>query len=247
MPVREEAIVYGVNAALAVARHRSEALLRVFHTRERRKVVGPLLSAAAISRRPYREVTSDELTRIAKTLHHEGVVVVCQPMPLVPFEALLAGLPISSVVVALDEIGNPHNLGAILRSAAFFGANAVLYPSAERQAHLSPAALRVAQGGAETVSCTAVSDLGAALRALTARGFECVAADPEGGRALVDHVFRRPTCIVLGNEGEGLSPSVRKACTVRLSIGVPGQTASVESLNVSVAAGILLSRAFLAS
>ena len=235
-----ESTVYGVNAALAVASHRPTAVLRVFHTAKTRKVVAPLLKLAAAQRRPYREVPDTELERIAKTLHHEGVVVVCRPLPL-RTEAELNARPVDApLYVALDEVGNPHNLGAILRTAAFFGAGAMLFPRDARSAHLSAAATRVAQGGAERVPCVGVDDLASALRTLARRGVQIVGADTRGGTPLERFVWRRPTCVVMGNEAQGLSKAVRAACTGLVSISGSG---GVESLNVSVAAGILIAQA----
>jgi TrmH RNA methyltransferase len=240
MSSETESTVYGVNAALAVAALRPDAILRVFHVPAVRLRVAPLLKAAAAHRRPYREVPDSELERIAKTVHHEGVVVVCRPLPLLD-EARLFGTPLTApLYVALDEVGNPHNLGAILRSAAFFGAGAMLFPREGRSAHVSAAATRIAQGGAERVPCYAVTDLATTLRRLSQGGVQVVGADTRGGVALARFVWRRPTCVVLGNEGEGLSKTVRAACSGLVSI--PGD-GGVESLNVSVAAGILLAAA----
>lgn len=237
-PKAEEAIVYGRHAALAVLQHRPDAILRVFHDEATRKIAAPLLKACAAARKPYREVGADELQRIAGTVHHEGLVVVTTPLPLVPWATFRKQLAKRGVVVALDEVGNPHNLGAILRTAAWFGAKGLLFASAERQATLSSAAVRVAQGGAEVVPCCVVPDLAVALKALAADGFAVVSADPEGGERL-DRLVP-PVVIVLGSEGGGVSREVRAACTKRVSI--PG-TGAVESLNVSVAAGILLAAA----
>jgi TrmH RNA methyltransferase len=237
MSARNEAVVYGINAALALAQHRPQAILRVFHHRDVRREVAPLLKAAATGRRPYREVDAEALQKLAQTTHHEGVVVVSTPLPLVGFDTLLAGVRPDALYVALDEVGNPHNLGAILRSAAYFGAAGVLVPESERQAALSAAAVRIAQGGAEVVPCCGVPDLAAALRRLAERGIASVAADTRGGVGIGRFTWPRGVCVVMGNEGEGLRPEIRAACAHRITIAGSG---AVESLNVSVAAGILL-------
>lgn len=235
-----ESTVYGVNAALAVATHRPTALLRVFHSPKTRKLVAPLLKLAAAQRRPYREVQEAELERIAKSVHHEGVVVVCRALPLKAEADLFASPLKAPLFVALDEVGNPHNLGAILRTAAFFGAGAMLFPRDGKSAHLSAAATRIAQGGAERVPCHGVDDLAATLRRLAQRGVQVVGADTRGGTPLPQVQWRRPVCVVMGNEAQGLSKSVRAACTGLVSITGGG---GVESLNVSVAAGILIAQA----
>lgn len=232
-------IVCGLHAAMAVLRHRPDAIRRVYYAPWRRHEVGPLLERTAALRRPYNEVAPEELEAVAGTVHHEGVVVETDPIEHVPLEALVRALPPDAVLVALDGVGNPHNLGAILRSAAWFGVAGVIVPQDDpRQARLSPAAVRVARGGAEVVPVVAVPNLAAALRRLADAGVTLVAAEAETGPSpLEGDPLPRPCCLVLGSEDQGLTPAVRVACKRRVSI--PG-TGAVESLNVSVAAGVLL-------
>lgn len=239
-PATDESVVYGLNAALALARHRPFAIQRVLYQRDVRDRLGPLLKATAAARRPYREVTAEDLEKVARTTHHEGVVVVAAPLPMIDFDTLLGRTRSDALLVALDDVGNPHNLGAILRSAAYFGAAGVLVVQSGRQAMLSSAAVRIAQGGAEVVPVCAVSDLGDALHRLTARGIVAVAADTRGGQSATRFAFPAGVCIVLGNEGAGLAAEARAACAQRITI--PG-TGEVESLNVAVAAGVLLALA----
>ncbi len=239
-PPQAESVVYGINAALALAKHRPEAILRVFHSPAVRLQVAPLLKAAAAHRRPYRELGTDELEKVAHTQHHEGVVVVASPVPLQSAEALFARLRPDGLYVAVDDVGNPHNLGAILRSAAYFGVAGLILPLTDRQASLSAAAVRIAQGGAEVVPAYGVPDLAATLRQMAARGVAPVAGDTRGGVNLRGFVWPRGVCLVMGNEGEGLATPVRAACGLRISIEGAGL---VESLNVSVAAGVLLASA----
>lgn len=232
-------IVCGLHASLAVLQHRPDAIRRVYYAESRRHEVGALLKHTATLRRPYNEVTPDELEAIAGTVHHEGVVVVADPVSFVPLDRLLAALPRDGFVVALDGVGNPHNVGAILRSAAWFGAAGLILPLEDpRQAALSPAAVRVARGGAEVVPVVGVQNLAHALRDLAQAGVTRVAAEAgTGGSPLEGEPLPRPCCLVLGSEDQGLTPAVRLACDRRVSI--PGSGA-VDSLNVSVAAGILL-------
>lgn len=238
---RRESVVYGVNAALAVAQHRPEAIRRVLYHADRRFVLGPLLKATAHHRRPYREVPAEDLQRAAKTLHHEGVVVVTAPLQLAPLSALIDAqdqAPSPGLYIALDSVQNPHNLGAIIRSAAWFGAAGVIFIAPERSG-LSAAALRIAQGGAEIVPCCGVSDMPGALMVLKGAGVRIVGAD-QNGRPTVGGAAGGPVCIVMGAENDGLSADVR--AVLDDCVAIPGSGA-VESLNVAVAAGILLSQA----
>lgn len=232
--------VCGLHACLAVFARRPEAIQRVYHATRRRGELGPLLSACAARRLPYNEVADEELERLARTTHHGGVVAFVEPPPALGLDALLAALPRDAVLLAADGVGNPHNLGAILRTAAWFGAAALVVPADKGQAGLSAAALRVAEGGGEHVPVVEVPDLGAALRRLAAAGVTCLAAEAGAGPSPLEADLPRPLLLLLGNEEEGVRPALRGACKGALSI--PG-TGAVESLNVSVAAGILLAAA----
>lgn len=234
---RDDAVIFGLRAALAVAQHRPEAIRRVFHDESRRRAIGPLLKATAALRRPYREVPSDELERVAGTVHHEGVVVVCDPLPLLEVDDMIEGMPADGVLLALDDVTNPHNQGAIVRSAAWFGAGVLL---GGETGPLNPAAVRVAQGGAELAPVAATANLAGALRRLVERGIPVIGADQNAKRRLLAQPLPRPVCLVLGNETHGLSAEVRAVCngTVRIA-----GTDAVESLNVAVSAGILLAAA----
>lgn len=237
---RQEQIVYGVHAALALAERRPDDIIRVFHTEARRLDVGPLLKATAARRRPYREVDEEEIARVAKTQHHEGVVVVARPLPMATMPEVLRIAEAGGTVIALDGVDNPHNIGAILRSAAWFGAKAMIIGGTDRRT-LSGAAQRIAQGGAEVVPCAVTDELPRALKALKDRGMRVFGADARSATSVPGASLPASLCLVLGNEGEGISSEVRRLCDQMISIAGSGQ---VESLNVSVAAGVLLAAAW---
>jgi TrmH RNA methyltransferase len=135
----------------------------------------------------------------------------------------------------LDGIGNPHNLGAIARSAAFFGARALLLSGDPRQADLSDAAFRTAEGGLEHLEVFRARDLPALLRGMRDR-FLTVAAVAAGGVSPAALPRGRPIALVLGNEEQGPSMPSLEACETRLTLTGSGL---VESLNVSAAAAVL--------
>ena len=140
------------------------------------------------------------------------------------------------MIVALDHVGNPHNAGAILRTAAFFGAHGLVLGSSEREA-LTPAALRVAEGGAEFVPVVHSADLVAALETLRAQGLGIIGADSKARMPLAALKWPKRCVLVLGHERDGLSPAVRKCCDAGIHIAGSG---AIDSLNVSVAAGVLI-------
>jgi TrmH RNA methyltransferase len=228
----------GPAAVLAAFAMRPDSMLRLFYLPTRRGMAGPLCAAMARARRPYREVQAEELARVAGTTHHGGIVAIALPrevqeLGMGPFPpALLAG----PVLPMLDGIGNPHNLGAIARSAAFFGCAGLLLSGDARQAGLSEAAYRTAEGGLEYLTLLGIGNPAVTLRALAPR-FTTVAAVASGGLAPAALPRGKPFVLVLGNEEQGLPPATIAACAQRVTLAGSGK---VESLNVSVAAAVLI-------
>ena len=235
----KESVVYGLRAVTALAQHRPGDLRRVLFIKAVRNHIGPILKTTAKQRKPYREVEKDDLDRVSGTPHHEGIVAIAKPLSTKPFGTMKETLMSSRCIIAADAITNPHNTGAILRSMAWFGAAAMLTES-ERMT-VNPAALRVAQGGAEHVPIVRCSNLARALSELAEGGVVTVAADQNAKGKLAQIRGLERVCIVLGNENQGLSSAGKRACTQQIKISGAGQ---VESLNVSVAAGIMLSTIF---
>lgn len=192
----------------------------------------------AKARRPYREVSPEELVRIAGTEHHGGIVAIAVPREVAelgvgPFPQALLSAP---VLPLLDGIGNPHNLGAIARSAAFFGCAGMLLSGDPRQAGLSDAAYRIAEGGLEHLTLMKLTNPAVALRALAPK-FSTVAAVAAGGVAPSELPRSKPFVLVMGNEETGLPGLTIAACAHRVTLPGSGR---VQSLNVSVAAAVLI-------
>jgi TrmH RNA methyltransferase len=228
--------VYGLSAALATFAQRPDAVLSIAHTEAVRAQVAEMLRAAAKKRIAYREVDEEALTKLAQSVHHEGVCLLVRPKPAPTLEALARATGQRGLVLALDGVQNPHNVGAILRSAAYFGAAALLYAS-EEASPLSAAARRVAEGGAEHVSVVHQAELAPALRQFEQAGFTIVGSDAHAPTSLGKFQWPARSVLVLGHEQRGLTKPVRALC--RSLIAIPG-SAQVDSLNVSVAAGIFL-------
>ncbi|GAB3515439.1 tRNA/rRNA methyltransferase [Pseudoxanthomonas daejeonensis] len=236
---REELRLYGLNAVQAVFDRRPEAIRKVYLAQSRIHALKPLLAWCVKHRVGYRVVEEEDLDRLAASSHHEGVVADVQRIEPLPLEAWLRGLAPGAPALAiwLDGVGNPHNFGAILRSAAHFGA-AVLLPARSPLA-LSGAAARVAEGGAEAVTLVRLPDAAAAFAPLRAAGFAMAATLVRGGDDLFGARLPQRLVYVMGAEGEGMDPALAAACELRLSI--PG-TGAVESLNVAAATAVFLSR-----
>lgn len=236
-PPGETDRIAGLSAVAAIFAQRPQSVLRLFYIPARRRDAGPFCKLMAAARRPYREVPPEELARIAGTGHHGGIVAVAMPQDVpelgAPFPPALLE---AQVLPVLDGVGNPHNLGAIARSAAFFGCSGLLLSGDPRQAGLSDAAYRTAEGGLEHLTLRHAPNLAVALRAMAPR-FTTVAAVAEGGVPPEQLPRGKPFALVLGNEELGPAPATIAACAHRLTLPGSGR---VESLNVSVAAGVLI-------
>ncbi len=234
---REEMRLYGVNAVRALFERRPEALRKLYLSDARAGRFGDVMKWCAANRVGYRVVPDDDLRKLAGSSHHEGVVADVLRTPPSALADWLRGLPAGpACAIWLDGVGNPHNLGAILRSAAHFGVAGLLVPdSGELQ--LSGAAARVAEGGAESVAMVQAGAAAKTLDALRAAGFVPVATLVEGGSDPFSMPLPDRLVYVMGAERSGMDRRLADACDLRVSIAGTG---AVESLNVAAATAVLL-------
>jgi TrmH RNA methyltransferase len=232
--------VAGLAAARAVLNVRPHDVRHIAYSPEARMQLAELLRSAAQQRIAYREVPAAELDKLAGTLHHEGISVQVKARPALAVDGVIRALEAGGFALALDRVRNPHNIGALLRSAAYFGASALLVGGDGEELRLTPAAVRTAEGGAEHVPVCFAPELCDALDRLARAGAQIVGADAHGGEDLARVRFDARCVLVLGNERSGLAPAVRRRCAGLVRIPGSGR---VDSLNVSVAAGILLAHA----
>lgn len=234
---REELRLYGLNAVRAVFARRPDAIRKVYLAEARIPAVQPLLRWCVANRVGYRVVDAADLQKLAASAHHEGIVAdVLRDTPA-PLSTWLRDLPAGpQCALWLDGVGNPHNFGAILRSAAHFGVAAILLPKDSTLA-LSGAAARVAEGGAEAVPLVRLGRADNSMAQLRGAGFRLAATVVEGGQDLFDGELPARLVYVMGAEGEGMDRAFAQACDLRVSI--PG-SGVVESLNVAAATAVLL-------
>jgi 23S rRNA (guanosine2251-2'-O)-methyltransferase len=176
------------------------------------------------------------LDRKAGGERHQGVVCYVSEMPTLSVEEVLAQAGSPGLLLVLDGIEDPHNLGAILRSAEVAGADGVFIPQ-RRSAPLSAAAVKASAGAASHLKVARVINTARLIEQLQEAGYWIVGFDAESGRPMWDLDFTVPTALVLGNEGGGLHRLVREKCDFLATIPMRGKVASY---NVSVAAGIAL-------
>ena len=228
--------ICGANAVQALFTRRPADINRLYYTDTAKELAGPLCAQLAQMRRPYRLLPPEEMQRAAGTIHHGGICALALPrdVPMLDW----AAPPKHKLLLVLDGIGNPHTLGAIARSAAFFGAGGLLLHDVPGQAMLSDAAYRVAEGALEQLDVLRTKHLRNALLALDPH-YRTVAVTLDGDAVPPHKVPRdRPTCLVFGSEEHGLGADALQACRRRVRLDPAGPGAP--SLNVAQAAAVLL-------
>jgi TrmH RNA methyltransferase len=231
--------VAGLSAVRALFATAPTRVERLFFVGDLRPQVTDYCGILARARKPYRQVGNEELARVAGTVLHGGVVALARPRPVRPFDSAEAGSWASDgkLLLLLDGIGNPHNLGAIARTAAFFGLPRIVLSDHPAQALPSDASYRVAEGGLDHLEVYRAEAFARALGTLR-QSYLVIGAAAEGGQPIARlRTSTRPIALVLGNEEHGFPESTARACETLVTI--PGAGA-VQSLNVAASAAILI-------
>lgn len=231
--------IHGYRAGLAVLEARPEEVVRVACVREIAGDVARALGDRAADVNV--SLLSDrDVEELARSSQHEGLVLEARARRWATPRELGDRLTSArGVAIALDRVRNSYNVGAVLRTAAFFGVNAVLLGAPAPHPGLDPNAVRVAEGGVEHLVMARTTDLADTLGRLRAHGVKVFGADGRADADALGYDFGRPAVLVLGNEREGLGPRVRERCDALVAVRGSG---AVESLNVGVAAGVLIAQ-----
>jgi 23S rRNA (guanosine2251-2'-O)-methyltransferase len=213
--------------------------IRLLVVPQRRAALEKLVLHAMNLRIPIVEVEGGSLTALAGFDGHQGIALVVEPRRFAGLDDILAraaerGEP--PFILVLDSLEDPHNVGSLLRSAEAAGVHGVVFPT-HRQAPLSPSAVKASAGAIEHLLLSPADDLPAALSDLHARGVRIAGADGDAPLTARQADLRGPLAIVVGSEGQGLGPAVRRRCDVFMRIPMKG---AVGSLNAAVAGSILL-------
>jgi len=223
-------ILYGLHAVKAALANPARQIRRLLATEN---------AARRLTEDGVRPAIAPELVRpaaIAERLKpdavHQGLYAEVDPLPAIEIEALDA----EGTVLVLDQITDPHNVGAIFRSAAAFGATAII-TTARHSPEATGALAKAASGALEHVPLVMVQNLARALAALKARGFFVVGLDSSGDSELAALPLRQPLALVLGAEGKGLRQLTKETCDHVARLELPG---AIKSLNVSNAAALAL-------
>jgi 23S rRNA (guanosine2251-2'-O)-methyltransferase len=228
--------LYGLHPVEEALRSGSRRFDYVCVARERHdQRLSRILDLCRQARVKTRQEPREALTRLAGTAEHQGVVAVVGQREFLGVEDLLDG-PEPRLVLALDGIEDPQNLGALLRTAEAAGVDGVLLTE-RRSAPLSPVAIKTSAGAAEHLRLARVVNMVRSLEALKERNIWCVGLDEGGAQDYDRYDFSSNTVIVLGREGAGLHDLVRRTCDHLLRIPMGGKVAS---LNVSAAGAVVL-------
>lgn len=231
-------MIFGFHAVTSRLRHEASSVEEIYVDagRDDRRMQELMRAAKAVNVRII-PVDDQRLNNMVGTRRHQGVVAKAGELSLARnLDELLDAIDGPPLILVLDGITDPHNLGACLRVADGAGAHAVIAPK-DRAVGLNATAAKVASGAAETVPYITVTNLARTLRELKERDILLVGTTEDAEKGLYDADFRAGAAIVMGSEGEGMRRLTRETCDLLVSVPMLG---SVESLNVSVASGVCL-------
>ncbi len=231
----EETRVYGENARQALFQSRPEAIVRAWFIQSVTPRFKEALRWMAANRKAYHVVDEAELAKASGTEHHGGVCFLIKKRHGTSVAQWVAKAGEEDCVLALEDVGNPHNLGAIMRSCAHFGVKGVVVQDAGVLE--SGAAIRTAEGGAEHVEPITGDSFIDTLDQFRKAGYAIVSTSSHNGTPLFKAELPKKMVLALGQERDGLSDAAISSAD--LSVAIDG-TGNVESLNVSVATGVLL-------
>lgn len=236
---KNESRLYGVNACLAAFAKRPQDVRKVYLTEARIATFKPVLAWCVQNRLGYRVVETSDLDKLTGSRHHEGVCFDVRRRDAVMLDEFLGAQTdqkTPSLLLWFDGVGNPHNFGAVLRSAAHFGVAGVLIAS-DSTLDATGAAARVAEGGAESLAIIRAGETRATVERLQQAGYMIAATVPRDGTSLYASTLPARLVFVLGAESAGMRAALVECADVRLTI--PG-SGVVESLNVAASAALLL-------
>lgn len=199
-----------------------------------------ILSLVSKNNIPLGRISNKELENLSKGASHQGVIGICKPFEYTDLNSVIAKTKKidKPIIVILDGIEDPHNFGAIIRSSEIFGVSAIII-SKHNQVPVNATVMKTSAGALSYVPIVLAGNLSQTIKTLKEEGFWIVASDGSGEVNYADLKYDFPTVLIIGSEGKGVSPLVKKNSDYIVKIPMYGK---VNSLNASVAAGILLSK-----
>lgn len=232
--------IFGLHAVNALLHNQPERVQRLCVQKERSdQKIEALIQLAKELAIPLEQMPRQELDRLTQAANHQGVLAFCEKAHVYSeneLETLLQSISGPPLVLVLDGIQDPHNLGACFRSADAAGVHVIIAPK-DKSVGLTPVVSKVASGATESVPFVQVTNLARALEKLKALGIWIYGTAAEAEQTIYETDVTGPAAIVIGAEGEGLRRLTRERCDVLVKIPMHG---TVSSLNVSVATGVML-------
>lgn len=248
--LNNELAICGFAAVKTLEKVNWQRIKRLYFSQEKAPLFGGLCKKMAAEKRPYNQVKDlVELEKLCGSVHHQGVVAMIEPPEILPLNTDVTDRWIENKesAILLDRIGNANNLGAIVRSAAFFGIKNIVIPLDEAQSSITTSSYRVAEGGMEFVNVYSIRSIPKLLGAMKGKMIR-IGTSLDGKKSTAD--LRKiagevPVIVVLGNEEHGISDEVKENCDVLCIIPFGGMGAGeegpkVDSLNVAQAASIIM-------
>lgn len=247
--LNNELAVCGFSAVKTLEKTNSERIRRLYFTQEKAPLFGGLCKQLAKRKVPYNVVQDpSELEKLCGSVHHQGVVAMIEAPKIMHLNTNIVDDWISrgESALLLDNVGNANNLGAIVRSAAFFGMKNIVIPESDSQSSITTSSYRVAEGGMEFVNIYSVKSIVSLLEAVDKKMLRIgTALEAKTKVSKLSAICRdKPVIVILGNEEHGISEEVRKMCDILTIIPFSGMKAGraspVESLNVAQACSVIL-------
>lgn len=238
--MQDEQLVYGVHPVEELLRARSRPVEKVFFDRDRANgPLYPILKECNRAKIPYQLVGQAKLRDLVGNAVHQGVVAVCGLISYTRIHELLSIAERrreAPLLLVADSVEDPHNLGAVIRTALAAGVHGILLPR-QGGAALTPAVAKASAGALEKMTIAKPDDIAAELANLKAKGFAVAGLESGASKSYRAGHYSGPLVVVIGGEHKGIRPHIRRHCTDLYSIPI---RSDVNSLNLSVAAGIFL-------
>lgn len=244
-----ELAVCGLAAVKKLEKNHGDRIRRLYFTKDTAPLFGGLCKKLAKNHGIYNMVEEEDLVKLSGSVHHQGIVAMIYAPEIMPLDSDITNqwAEQGESALVLDRIGNANNLGAIVRSAAFFGMKNIVIPNDEAQSSITTSSYRVAEGGMEFVNMYSVNSIARLLEAVQGKLIR-IGTDLTAKKTvsqLGDICAKKSALIVLGNEEQGISDDVRRQCDELVIIpfagmGTGDEAPQVDSLNVAQAASIIL-------
>lgn len=248
--LRNEMAVCGFAAVKTLEKINAQKITRLYFTEDRAPLFGGLCKKMAASKKPYNQVKDPiELEKLCGSVHHQGVVAMIETPEILPLNTAITAMWAAEKqdAIILDRVGNANNLGAIVRSAAFFGIRNIVIPLDEAQSSITTSSYRVAEGGMEFVNIYSVRSISFLLKDMAGKMMRFgTSLDATKKVSEIRNACNgKGALIVLGNEEKGISREVKQNCDELVIIPFAGMGTNtggpkVDSLNVAQAASVIM-------